>query len=772
VRVTRVAGTPSLVSPVASQDTLAQLEFASALGLVAAHAVSALGAAAVSSRRPSIDIESIREDLATVGELLSHFRDSGRFVPRPVEDLGETLRLLATPGSVLEGGALRDLANALEAMTETASALGALSDDAPRVAALAVTVPPAKLALRIERAIEPDGRVADAASPGLKRARQRLRDVRQRLIALLERLQRDLSSHQAASDAGVTLRGGRYVIPVRRDSRSAVRGIVHGESASGTTLFVEPAESVELGNNLNACEAEEVRETLAVLRALTDDVRQEAGPLRDGIDMCVRADDLYARARYALDAQAAVPTIEPAPTGTAVSGAVHPLIRSDAERPVPFDLTLADGARTVVVSGPNAGGKTVLLKAIGLLSAMAQSGVVPPVGRGTVLPCFNRIFADIGDHQSIEASLSTFSAHVAALRTILVDADNRSLVLLDEIGGGTDPTEGAALAGAVLVSLHARGVQTVATTHLGSLKELAAATDGIVNASLEFDAETLAPTYRFLMGKPGRSYAIAIARRLGLPDDVLARADALTPEAARSLEATLAELETREATLSGREADVESLRARLEADAVKLTRGLDDLHARERSIEARAREQEASGREQARTFLLEARRRVEDALGMARAAVNEATAKEARRLVEDGVRDEGEALRKLEEAVRAKGWKLRTADTADADLSAPRPPPKRKRPTGPSVVTTVAGAQSEIDLRGRRADEAEVELRLAIDAAVVADLPRLRVIHGKGTGALRVTVAQVLDRDPRVARHRLAPPQEGGSGVTVVEFRA
>ncbi len=770
--MTRVAGTPSPVSPVASQDTLAQLEFASALGLVAAHAVSALGAAAVSSRRPSIDIESIREDLATVGELLSHFRDSGRFVPRPVGDLGETLRLLATPGSVLEGGALRDLANALEAMTETASALGALSDDAPRVAALAVTVPPAKLALRIERAIEPDGRVADAASPGLKRARQRLRDVRQRLIALLERLQRDLSSHQAASDAGVTLRGGRYVIPVRRDSRSAVRGIVHGESASGTTLFVEPAESVELGNDLNACEAEEVRETLAVLRALTDDVRQEAGPLRDGIDMCVRADDLYARARYALDAQAAVPTIEPAPTGTAVSGAVHPLIRSDAERPVPFDLTLADGARTVVVSGPNAGGKTVLLKAIGLLSAMAQSGVVPPVGRGTVLPCFNRIFADIGDHQSIEASLSTFSAHVAALRTILVDADNRSLVLLDEIGGGTDPTEGAALAGAVLVSLHARGVQTVATTHLGSLKELAAATDGIVNASLEFDAETLAPTYRFLMGKPGRSYAIAIARRLGLPDDVLARADALTPEAARSLEATLAELETREATLSGREADVESLRARLEADAVKLTRGLDDLHARERSIEARAREQEASGREQARTFLLEARRRVEDALGMARAAVNEATAKEARRLVEDGVRDEGEALRKLEEAARAKGWKLRTADTADADLSAPRPPPKRKRPTGPSVVTTVAGAQSEIDLRGRRADEAEVELRLAIDAAVVADLPRLRVIHGKGTGALRVTVAQVLDRDPRVARHRLAPPQEGGSGVTVVEFRA
>ncbi len=768
--MTRVAGTPSPVSPVASRDTLAQLELESALGIVAAHAVSTLGAAAVRSRRPATDIASIREELATVGELLAHFQDGGRFAPRPVDDLSDTLRLLATPGSVLEGGALRGLVGALDAMNETQSALEALSEEASRVAALAVAVPPAKLARRIERAIEPDGRVADVASPGLRRARHRLREVRQRLIALLERLQRDLASHQAPSDAGVTLRSGRYVIPVRRDSRAAVRGIVHGESASGTTLFVEPAEAVELGNDLNACEAEETRETLAVLRSLTDAVRAEAGPLRDGIEMCIRADDLYARARYALDTGAAVPAVELAPTATAITHAAHPLIRAEAEHPVPFDLALAHGERTVVVSGPNAGGKTVLLKAVGLLSAMAQAGVVPPVGPGTVLPCFGRIFADIGDHQSIQASLSTFSAHVAALRTILVEADDRSLVLLDEIGGGTDPTEGAALAGAVLLSLHGRGVQTIATTHLGSLKELAAGTDGVVNASLEFDAETLAPTYRFLMGKPGRSYAIAIARRLGLPEEVLTQADALTPEAARSLEATLAELERREAALADREADVEALRARLEADAVKLDKRLDDVGSRERAVDARAREIEVSGREQARAFLLEARRRVEDALGMARAAVSEATAKEARRLVEDGVREEGDALRKLEEAARKKGWKVRGADRSERGSLPPPSPPKRKRPAKDSMATAVAGAASEIDLRGRRSDEAEAELGLALDAAVVADLPRLRVIHGKGTGALRATVAHALDRDPRVAHHRLAPPQEGGSGVTIVEF--
>jgi DNA mismatch repair protein MutS2 len=446
----------------------------------------------------------------------------------------------------------------------------------------------------------------------------------------------------------------------------------------------------------------------------------------------------------------------------------HPLILADADDPTPFDLELEDGERTIVVSGPNAGGKTVLLKAVGLISAMTQAGIVPPVGKGTVLPVFRRVFCDIGDHQSIEASLSTFSGHVAALKAILVETGDGSLVLLDELGGGTDPQEGAALAGAVVLSMHASGAVTIATTHLGELKELAARTDGIVNASLEFDGETLAPTYRFLKGKPGRSYALAIARRLGMPDDVLATADELTPEAAKSLEATLAELERREAELSRREEDVDSLHAKLEADTIKAQREREELQARLAEQSKREVELERTGREQARKFLLEARRRVDDALGTARAAVNEATAKEARRLVEDGVSEEGDALKRLREQAEKQGWKVR--GRSSPSIAPHRPSsPSSSSPSSPSSAVEVTS--SELDLRGLRVDEAESRLIQAIDGAVVSDLPMLRIIHGKGTGALKSLVAEVLRQDSRVASFNTADPRQGGTGVTEVEFK-
>jgi DNA mismatch repair protein MutS2 len=410
---------------------------------------------------------------------------------------------------------------------------------------------------------------------------------------------------------------------------------------------------------------------------------------------------------------------------------------------------------------------------VGLAAALVQSGIIPPTGRGTTVPVFRRIFADIGDHQSIDASLSTFSAHVAALRTVLDEADAAALVLLDELGGGTDPVEGAALAQGVLLSLHGRGAVTIGTTHLGALKELASRTDGVANASLEFDAETLAPTYRFLQGKPGRSYALQIARQLGLPADVLAEAEQATPEAARTLEKTLEELERREATLERREEDAEALRCRLEADAIHLERAQEASAQRLHSITEREQELERNGREQARKFLLEARKRVEEALGTARAAVNEATAKEARRLVEEGVREEGDALKRLEEAARKKGWRVRgDASGDDRDV---RPTPSA-RSTAPRVNPTAVDAATseavtELDLRGMRVDEAERAVALAIDDGVVADLGGLRIIHGKGTGALREAVQVLLRADRRVASFKLAPPQQGGGGVTLVEFR-
>lgn len=764
-----VTGTPSVRCPVAGPETLTELEFGKALELVAARAVSPLGADAVRRRRPSTSGDWIERELATVAELASLLADGEGFYPEPIPDLTATSRTLAAEGAVLTPEALSDLMGALATMRRVLEAITRLGTRAPRVGALAVEIPSPELHRDLSKALEPDGAIKDDASSEVRHARKRMREVRSRLVETLQRMTRELG---APDEGSVTLRNGRYVIPVRRDIRSRVQGLVHDESSSGATLFVEPVATVELGNELRSAEVEEARAVHALLRRLTEQARSEASRIVAGWEMCVQADALYARSRYMADVEGAPPTLAPAPAPLAICQGYHPLIREESSKAVAFDLHMAVDQRTLLVSGPNAGGKTVLLKAVALINALAQSGIVPPVGRGTSLPIFRRIFADIGDHQSIAESLSTFSAHVSSLDHILRGADEGSLVLLDELGAGTDPFEGAALAGAVLLALTARGALTIGTTHLSQLKDLAAAREGFVNASLQFDGETLTPTYRFLPGQPGRSYGLAIARRLGFPTDVLATAEELVPESVRSLEAALAQLEGVEADVRQREAAVAAAEVRIAASRAAVHQEGVDLAERTERLHARERELEREGREQARRFLLEARRRVEEALGVARAAVGEATAKEARRLVEDGVRDEAEALKKLE----GRGWRLKNKDEQRADEVGParRPPSTRITPRGgptvPDVTLEPATAASEIDLRGMTAEEAEAAVLVALDAAVVADLPWLRIIHGKGTGVLRATVAQLVKRDRRVSGFRLAPPNQGGSGVTIVEF--
>jgi DNA mismatch repair protein MutS2 len=346
--------------------------------------------------------------------------------------------------------------------------------------------------------------------------------------------------------------------------------------------------------------------------------------------MCIAFDDLCARARYAVEVNGFVPEIGGV---LRIRAGRHPLLIGGDHVVVPFDLELAPDERTILVSGPNTGGKTVLIKAVGLLALLAQSGIVPPIGPHSSLPVFTEVFADIGDRQSIAASLSTFSAHVAALRTILDGAGAGSLVLLDEIGSGTDPAEGGALAAATLKTLTRRRAITLATTHLGALKQLAAETVGIVNASLQFDAETLTPTYRLLKGVPGRSYGLAIARRLGVATEVLAEAERAVPDAERTLDRLLASVEARNRALDERSTDLDVREAKLEQERQSLA----NLEALETELRAREKALDKDARERARAYLLEARRTVEAALGQARAAVNEATAKEARRMVEEAI---------------------------------------------------------------------------------------------------------------------------------------
>ena len=642
-----------------AESALVAIEFHAALDLVADHAVSALGAARVRALRPRTDPWLVAHELDRVEQYAVRLGAGDDLAPEPFDDVTTALARLRLEGSVLEGAELAAVGRVLTAARAVHGRLTRVAQTAPLVAALAAPLPPRELEDALATSLEPDGMVRDAASRDLARARREVREARETLIRKLGALAASLDSRLVPSDATPTLRGGRYVIPVRREARARLGGIVHDESATHATLFVEPAEAIELGNQLREAEAAEAREVTRVLRTLTERLRPHADAIDGGFEMLIAADCCSARARFALDARATRPEVGDGGALAIVHGR-HPLLlrgeapavalvpggyrangatdddvaTSPSSGAVPFHLALEPGERTVLVSGPNTGGKTVLLKAVGLVVALAQSGVIPPVGPATRLPVFAALFADIGDRQSIQESLSTFSAHVAAIKDVLEGADARSLVLLDELGTGTDPAEGAALAGAVLRALTARGATTIATTHLGSLKELAEREPGIVNGSLQFDAATLTPTFRFTKGIPGRSYGLAIARRLGVDPSVLEEAERALPADLRALETTLAQLEQRIQDADRRDAELAAREAELNVEDGGLARARAEVAAREEDVRRREKELERSAKKAQRAYLLEARAEVEKAIAMARDAQRE---REARRMVEEAI---------------------------------------------------------------------------------------------------------------------------------------
>ncbi len=796
------AGTPSPLSDHGCAEALETIELAAVIERIAALAAGPLGADRVRERRPTDDIEWIRLELGRVGQTAGLFRRGDRLLAEAIPDVGPALARLRIEGSVLEGRELAAIRQVLAAAREVHADLRRVAEAAPLAAELAQPLPEKTLERRLEQSLDPDGTVLDGASPALAAARREVHQARSRLIRRLESLLRGLDAGAAPADASVTVRGGRYVIPMRRDSRHRPEGIVHDESASAGTLFVEPSAAIELGNALKEAETAEERETLRVLRELTAMLRPRLPELRGAVEMCVAVDDLVARARWAVANQCEVPEVSLAPGSLAIANGRHPLLLGGPDPVVAFDLAMPVEERTLLVSGPNTGGKTVLLKAVALASALAQSGVVPPVGPGTRLPVFAAFYADIGDRQSIAASLSTFSAHVAMLRLVLEEADAGSLVLLDEIGSGTDPAEGAALAAATLASLTGRGTLTLATTHLGALKDLAGHTPGVVNGSLQFDAATLTPTYRFQKGVPGRSYGLAIARRLGVAPAILADAEARVPDPERNLDALLAAVEERQRALEAARAALDERTVELDALDARLRAQAEGQSSREAELERRERNAEREGRRQVKAYLMDARRLVEEALGAARVAADEAAAREARRMVEGGIAAVGqrgsEAAGQLAGAPAEGievGARVRLADGGAGEVLELRPDGKAvvalgamrmvtdtagltvlpgvvHKPTRPAVPPSPGPASLELDLRGLTGDEAEQATLAAVDAAVLADQPFLRIIHGMGTGVVRERVRRVVSQDRRVARYGFAPRNQGGTGVTIVEFSA
>jgi DNA mismatch repair protein MutS2 len=802
-----------------NRHALDVLQFPEALAVVAGHASSTLGAEAVRALLPSDSLAEVIDELRRVDQMLGLLLRAADWAVPTIPDVRRALRRLHIEGSSLEGTELRDAGELMRSVHDVRRVLHMHREHFPLIAELVERLHRFEAEEEvIRRAIDSSGAVRDDASRELARLRREIRGARSRIVAQLEQYITTLPARIQVPDASVTVREGRFVVPIRRGGRGEVGGIVHDESATGHTLFIEPPVALELMNRLRELELAETREVLRILRELTAQLRPRADELDDSFETLITVDTLVARARYALQNNGRRPEMLPAGTRELrVNRGFHPLLLAAGADVVPFDLTMEGVERTLLVSGPNTGGKTVLLKALGLIAALAQAGIIPPVAENTRLPLFTDFFADIGDEQSIEASLSTFSAHLRNLREVLENAGGESLALIDEIGSGTDPVEGGALAQAILLDLTERGTLTVATTHLGQLKELATEHAGVVNASLQFDAVELQPTYRLLKGVPGRSYGLAIARRLGLPAALLERAESLMPTAEREAGHLLEELERKERELDEALLDASNARQR----ALNAERDLEEratvLRAREKSAERRARQQ-------ARDLLLQAREEVEATIRELRAqaaerdaalqdaaaergaapAVPEAevTFREARRRIEEKARRQAERLpgegaaagsggavvevggrvriqttggtgtvvelRDGKAVVETGGLRMQVAVSALEPLAgaaAKAPPRSHGGWTGPE-----RDASTEVDLRGLRAEEVRGVLEPALDAAFLADLPSLRIIHGKGTGALREVVTESLKADRRVGSFRPGGLGEGGTGVTVVEF--
>ena len=776
------------------------------LARVAARACSDLGRDAVLALRPATDPVDIQRELDRVWQT-ARLADVPRSLSQ-IPDARAPIHRLRAAGAALSPAQLYSLGLLLRAGRELTQDLAAADRHLPLLAPLrARLLADQALEDRILRTVDRTGKVLDTASSELARLRRRLKRVRGTIVGRLESYVRTLPSAWIIPDASVTVREGRYVIPVRRAGRREVSGIVHGESATGATLFVEPPLAIELMNRVRELESAEIREIERVLaectRALT--------PLREALagsqDALIDFDSLDARARAALRWEGRPPVMLPQGERTVrVVRGRHPLLvlRRDVEA-VPFDLLLEPEERVLVVSGPNTGGKSVFLKSVGLACVLAQCGVIPPVGSGTRLPAFRRFFADIGDEQSVERDLSTFAAHLANLREILAEADDSALVLIDEMGTGTDPAEGAALSAAVLEALAERRALTVVTSHLGELKRLDTPGSGIVNGSLDFDPERTLPGYRFRKGRPGRSYGLAIARSQGFAAPLIDAAEARLSQGEIRMEELLKRLESLEAEAARAKASLVAREARLDRRSSEIDTLRAALEDRERRITGREQGARRRAREDARRMLLEARREIERAIAEVRASQDgdpDQAVRNARRRVEAAAErhrqpssaatasdprpttpfrpgdrvclvNGGAAARVMEirpgrALVEARGG-LRLEVPLEGLEPARSPGRPEPRPAGQSYFSTEPPPLSS-DLRGLRADEAAARLRQILDRAVVAGIGELRVIHGKGTGALRARVTELLEEDPRVREHRSGGVGEGGTGVTIVRL--
>lgn len=747
---------------------------------------------------PWTDPASIRRVLEETRHARQALLQSGTPAWGMIPDLRPRLARAERAGSSLDGPELTAFIPFLDAAGRLRAYGRQIASVAPALARRfsALSDLPALRDL-LARSLTDEGTLKDEASSELRALRHRIRELRREIVKRLEAFFSRPDADAIFQDRFLTLRHGRYVLPVRAEARGRVRGLIHDRSQSGATVFVEPEAMVEANNDLAEALRAEEAESARILGALTAEVRAHAPELRATVEEIGALDLIVARALLAERMGATEPDLDPGRT-VALREARHPLLlarnwKEPSSPVVPIDLHLSGDRPLLVVTGPNAGGKTVALKCLGLCALMAQAGLHLPVRDGSRLPVFSQLFAVVGDEQSVTENLSTFSAFAGQVKTILETADKGALVLLDELGAGTDPEEGAALARAILEELEARGALVMATTHLEPLKAFAATHPAAQNASVEFDAERLAPTFRLLYGRPGQSYALTIGARLGLPEGVIERAQAHRSADAARLQGLLVQLDAQARESAERIAELERERSRT---ASLLARAEEELtRARARADEMRARAKaEAAGLlaeirravneewerlradERSRRSLEASRKRLADL--SARLVTPEPPADGATPQIGDaveiahlGLRGDVIATTGSTATVQAGGVTVRVPIQALRVQSSAG----RRRAGGPAWARIThpekPAVPVELHLLGKTTEEAQEIVAKYLDNAFLGGLPEVRLVHGKGTGALRKAIHELLAVHPLVERFRPGEPSEGGIGATVVELK-
>jgi DNA mismatch repair protein MutS2 len=787
---------------------LRALEFDRIVEAVRAFAQTPMGDERLARLAPSGDPQKVAQLLAATSEAAAYGTQYGAFPLRAPADLLQVFGALAVEGRPLEPARLLALAAFLESVEETRAAIRRVAQAFPLLdqASSAAASFAGEIAQTREK-IDPSGSVVDHASHELRGIRERLRRQRVRLRGTLESYLRGKETAKYLQEQVVTERNGRYVLVVKTEHRSSIPGIVHGASTSGASLFLEPLSTVEINNDIVALEEQEAEEVRRILLALTNAFRARPADLHRTLEVAAELDVRQARARFSTSIDGTAPAL--AGEGFELLSARHPLLK-DA---VPVTIRIAAPATVLLITGPNTGGKTVALKTAGLLALMAQSGLRIPAADGSRLPVFRSVFADIGDEQSIDASLSTFSGHIANIVAMDRELAAPALVLLDEVGSGTDPVEGGALGVAVVDHFRLRGANVIATSHYDALKTYASTTEGVATAAFGFDPDTYAPTYQLVYGSPGRSLALEIASRLGLNPAVV--------EAART------NVSAREAQLAEHLAKIDRDMRSLEHEHRLATRERETLEA----SEARMRQREEALRQREETFrrrlneelatqVREARREIDEVIAALKARTSAIALEAGRQAVSTG--DTGAARADARAAVDDVVQRL--LEPA-GEQTAPHPPASRPAVVGDRVLVGVLGLQgvvtdihdgaAEIDVRGKRmrasvrdlrvvggspaaqaprvsvhvelqprdaapadlnvvgctVDEALARAERFLDASLLTDQRTVRFIHGYGTGQLKRALAGFLQQHPLVARFATAPPEQGGGGVTVVELK-